>query len=289
MIYILLVILTATSFNILFKVFEKYNINTLQAIIANYVTAFIISLFLSPISYSLGEMVTHGWFYTGIALGIMYFVTMCIYSLSTIHIGVALTAMLTRTSLIIPTSVSLLFLDETFSWIDGAAIVMILIALYFIFFTKNEQHKGTRSSLWLTILLPLAVFVGCGCNDVLLKVSQFFYIKNEADNSSFISVVYFMALLFGVGSYFLSAKNRKQRFTMKAILWGTLMGAFNIINSVSILKALKQLPASVIFPIVNIGIVVLATFVGVCFYHEKLTVRKIIGITIALVAILLLK
>lgn len=288
MISILIVILTTVSFNVLFKVFDRFGVNTLQAIIFNYVTAVAISLVLSPLAYTLPEMATKGWFYTGMLLGVSYFVSMYLYSFSTRHLGVALTALLTRTSLILPTLAALFFFNETFTSRIAIAVVLIVVAMYFIFYTKEPEPK-MKNNVWLLVFLPLAVFLTCGINDVVIKSSQFFFIKNESDNASFISVVYATALLFGGTSYLLSKKNRSVGFSLKSALWGVLMGTINIVNSLFVLKALREIAASVAFPIINTGIVVLSTFIGLTFYKEKLTKRKIIGIVIALAAIVLLQ
>lgn len=288
MIYILLVVLTTASFNVMFKLFERFGVNTLQAILFNYVTAVTISVLISPVSYPVSEIVTKGWFYTGMLLGIAYFVSMYLYSLSTVNIGVALTALLTRTSLVIPTVAALFFFNESFTARMGVAIAMIFVALYFIFYTKEKPQNG-KGSMWIMVVLPALVFLTCGLNDVLMKSSQFFFIKNDGDNASFITIVYLTSLIFGAGSYFLSRKKRKDKFCPQSIFWGILMGTINIINSLCVLKALSVIPASVAFPVINTGIVVLSTFIGLFFFKERLTTRKIVGIVIALAAIVLLQ
>lgn len=288
MIYILLVVLTTASFNVMFKLFERFGVNTLQAILFNYMTAVTISLLISPVSYTVPEIVSKGWFYTGMLLGIAYFVSMYLYSLSTVNIGVALTALLTRTSLVIPTVAALFFFNESFTPRMGIAIAMIFVALYFIFYTK-EKPQNNKGSMWIMVVLPALVFLTCGLNDVLMKSSQFFFIKNESDNASFITIVYLTSLIFGVGSYFLSRKKRKDKLCLSSVFWGILMGTINIINSLCVLKALSVIPASVAFPVINTGIVVFSTFIGLFFFKEKLTSRKIVGIVIALAAIILLQ
>lgn len=288
MIFILLVILTTVSFNVMFKLFDRYGINALQVIVFNYITAVTISLFLSPVTYTFSEVVSKGWFYTGMLLGVSFFVSMYLYSLSTVHIGVALTALLTRTSLVIPTIAAIFIFNEAFSIRLAIAIAMIIAALYFIFYDKKAtvQRKG---NLWLLLFLPIAVFLTCGVNDVFIKATQFFFIKNESDNASFITTVYSTALVFATCSYFLSKKNKNKKFSLKAAFWGVVMGSFNIINSLCVLKALSLIPASVAFPVINTGIVVLSTCIGLFFFKERLTTRKIVGIIIAVAAIVLLQ
>lgn len=287
MIYVLLVILTSSMFNILFKIFERLGVNTLQAIMFNYIAATICSWFIIPTALPLSEVVSQGWFYTGIFLGVSYFVSMYFYSISTLHLGMALTSLITRASLVVPATVSLFLFNEAYSWNIGVAIALIIFALYFIFYVKGAVRLEKRNIV-IMYLLPVVVFLFCAVNDLTIKISQFFYIRNEVDNASFMLVVYITSLIFSTVYYIVYKSKNKVPFTLKASIGGLLMGVVNVVNSFSILKALTLIPASKVFPIVNIGIVLFSTVIGLWLFKEKLTRRKIIGMIIALVAIALL-
>lgn len=287
MIYVLLVILTSSMFNILFKIFERLGVNTLQAIMFNYIAATICSWFIIPTALPLSEVVSQGWFYTGIFLGVSYFVSMYFYSISTLHLGMALTSLITRASLVVPATVSLFLFNEAYSWNIGVAIALIIFALYFIFYVKGAVRLEKRNIV-IMYLLPVVVFLFCAVNDLTIKISQFFYIRNEVDNASFMLVVYITSLIFSTVYYIVYKSKNKVPFTLKASIGGLLMGFVNVVNSFSILKALTLIPASKVFPIVNIGIVLFSTVIGLWLFKEKLTRRKIIGMIIALVAIALL-
>lgn len=290
MFFLLIVILTSASINIAFKVFQRLGIDSMQAIIFNYVTATTVGLLISPVSYSPSEMISQGWFYTGIVLGASFFITMNLYSISTKYIGVALTTLLSRTSLVIPTIMAFFLFDEKISFRMIAAIVMIVIALFFIFYTKSTTTgvKKEGNKKILIYLLPLIVFFMCGLNDAMIKGAQFIFIKNSADNAAFISTVFFTALVIGVTSYIAMGRYKTAKFTYKSLLGGIFLGGVNLASSMSILAALKSIPASVTFPIVNVGIVLISTIVGIFFFKEQLTKKKIAGIIIAVVAIALM-
>lgn len=289
MIYILIVILTSASINITFKVFQRLGIDSMQAIIFNYVTATTVGLIISPVSYSPSEMISHGWFYVGILLGASFFITMNLYSISTKYIGVALTTLLSRTSLIIPTIVAFFLFDEKLTLQMIIAIIMILLALFFIFYNKNNSQIAKDDSKKILIyLLPAIVFLMCGLNDTMIKGAQFVFIKNSADNAAFISTVFFTALVIGIISYIALGRYKTAKFSYKNLLGGVFLGGINLASSMSILAALKTIPASITFPIVNIGIVLISTTVGIFFFKEQLTRKKIIGIVIAIAAIALI-
>ena len=290
MIFILIVILSSASINILFKVFQRLGIDSMQAIIFNYVTATSLGIYLAPTVYSPAEMLSHGWFYLGMILGASFLITMKLYAISTAHIGVALTTILARTSLIIPAIISFFIFGEELSIRLILGIVFILVAVFLIFYDKNniiQNFNSGKKSLFV-LFLPVIVFTFCGFNDTMIKVTQFFYIKNSDDNSLFIATVFCTALIVGVAIYIGSGSYKKMKFSWKSILGGVILGSVNLLSSMSILKALESIPASVTFPIVNIGIILVSILVGVFFFKEKLTYRKSLGIFIALVAIVMM-
>lgn len=289
MIYVLIVILTSSSFNIIFKIFEKLGVNTQQAVIINYIVAVAIGLFLSPISYSPAEIVSQGWFYCGLALGISFFVSMMLYARSTSIVGVALTTLLTRTSLVIPTTLAFLLFGEEFTMRTLIAVVLILISLFFIVFSKSAPSTMKKEhSKWLLLIMPVMVFMMSGFNDSMIKSAQFYFIRDNMANSTFITVVFATALIYGLADYVITGKYKNNPISYKAVIGGLVIGAINVINSHSILEALKGISASVVFPIVNIGIVLLSSFVGILLFKERLTKGKSIGIVLAIIAIAIL-
>jgi multidrug transporter EmrE-like cation transporter len=67
-----------------------------------------------------------------------------------------------------------------------------------------------------------------------------------------------------------------------------LIGVPNLLASVFVLIALDQLPASVVFPSVNLIVIVLGTVWGAIYWKDRLTKRNYIIIGLAVVAIVLL-
>ena len=57
MIYLILSILSSTAIFVLFKLFNKYNIDTLQAIVVNYFTAFAFGIIANNQSVNIKEII----------------------------------------------------------------------------------------------------------------------------------------------------------------------------------------------------------------------------------------
>ena len=71
------IIYTILLFNlviIIFKLFQKYQIDNLQALIANYITAAIFSYFFSETIFSINEIIKSDWLYHAIIIGTLFII-----------------------------------------------------------------------------------------------------------------------------------------------------------------------------------------------------------------------
>ena len=70
MVYLALSVVCTTLIFIIFKLFDVYKVQTLYAIIVNYVIAFVVGLLLYDGTFVVGELLTTSWFLGTVALGI---------------------------------------------------------------------------------------------------------------------------------------------------------------------------------------------------------------------------
>ncbi len=290
MVFLLLVIVTSASFNIFFKIFERVGVNTSQAIVVNYVVATTASLMMTPLEYLYPRyMINEGWFYGGILMGIIFCLTFYLYDISTRNFGISLTTLMTRISLILPTLVSYFFLGENLSLSGWVAIPLIIIAIYLLVKQGNSNRfiVNTKGK-WYIAALPFIVFIGCGCADTLMKLIHYSYVDNVNENNAYTFVMYVSSLITSYISYRKMRESGKDTLSYKTVIWGTVMGVFNTINVYSILRALDSIPATIAYPTINMGIVLLSVIVGFFAFKEKITLMRGAGIVLAIIAIYLL-
>ena len=72
MIYLILSVISSTAIFILFKLFKKYKVNTLHAIVVNYITASSCGILLSEQDIDVSEILHSYWLYAAIALGFLF-------------------------------------------------------------------------------------------------------------------------------------------------------------------------------------------------------------------------
>lgn len=279
MIFLLLAILTSSLIFITFKLFEKTGINNLQAITFNYLTAVIIGYISTTENFSTQFVTEKPWFYLSIISGVLLIVTFLVYAYSIQKVGIAITSVSGKMSVIIPVLLGLLVFHEKASWIRIIGIVIALAAFY-LTLIKNREQKAKA----IFFVFPLLLFLGNGFNDSLLKISQEFYIQN--DFSMFLTIAFGVSLFAGglIIAFLLITK--KQKLHYKNILAGIILGILNWYSTYFFFAGLAHFDVSVFIPVFNASVVCIAALTGYWFFKEKLSTVNIIGITLAVVAII---
>ena len=129
------IIYTILLFNVLiivFKMFEKYNVDNLQALIVNYITAGICSYFLLESSFSVVEILNSDWLYHAILIGALFMIVFNFYAYGIQKVGISISTVANKMSLIIPVCAALLLYPktETFTYLKGIAFFLALAGIY---------------------------------------------------------------------------------------------------------------------------------------------------------------
>jgi drug/metabolite transporter (DMT)-like permease len=277
------IIYTILLFNVLiivFKMFEKYKVDNLQALIVNYITAGFCSYLFLETDFSLNYILESDWLYHSMIIGALFIIIFNFYAFGIQKAGVAVTTVANRMSLIIPVCAALILYPEenTFTLLKGIAFFLALTGIY-LSSTKGGKLSFDKKYLWLIIL----VFVGQGISDSIFNdFAQKF--PNEG-NYLFFMVLFFMASISGI--LILSGRSIRTRspLQLKSIFWGVIFGIPNFFSLVFLLKALGSISSSIVFPIVGMGVVISSSLIGLLLFQEKLTRSNWIGILLSICAI----
>ena len=71
-------------------------------------------------------------------------------------------------------------------------------------------------------------------------------------------------------------------------LWGLALGVPNVFSTVFLLAALALVPAIIVYPLINVGIILFTTLLAFVIWKEKLNRWGILALTSGLLAILFL-
>ena len=263
---------------VLFKLFSSYNINTLQAIVVNYVTAFTCG-FISYDGDIKSNIIDVNWFFTAVILGFLFISIFNIMALTTQKNGISVVSVASKMSVIIPILFGIYVYKESAGILKIIGIILALIAVYL---TSIKQEKGNVSTK--TMYLPIILFFGSGIIDT--SVNHF---APKGHMQLFLAVIFSMAGIIGLVILSYKSITLKQHFKLKSIPFGIALGIVNYSSMYFLLKALRvdKLESSSVFTINNVAIVALSTLIGLLLFKERISNKNWIGIAIAIVSIIL--
>ena len=102
MIYLLLSILASTLIFVIFKLFERHRINTLQAIVVNYFTACIAGVLSYNQTISISEITNSNWFLGALFLAFLFIAVFNLMALTAQQNGLSVAAVAGKMSVVIP-------------------------------------------------------------------------------------------------------------------------------------------------------------------------------------------
>ncbi len=204
-------------------------------------------------------------------LGFLFLAAFLLYGQAIATEGVTPSVTMGRLSLAVPASLSILVWGETPKPYHWPALIMVLIIIFL------WEGKGKRIS-W--ILLSLFLLFG------LIDTGMKFFKSNfpVVNDGSFLTILFASA---GVWSWLL-LRLRKIKPKMADIGFGMVLGIPNFFSTFFLLLSLKYLPGYLVFPVVNVGAVLMAFLAGAWLFGEKIGRRKIFLMIFGLLAVILL-
>ena len=287
MIDIIYTTITFSSMLVLFKYFGKYGVNNLQAIIVNYFTAGTLSLIVAhnnDIKISLPEIIYSTYIIPSLIIGFLFIVTFNLLAFGTQKIGIAISTVANKMSMIIPVIIGISLFSEKLGMFKLIGIVLAISAIYM---TSTKSGKLSFDKKFLPIIL--LIFFGQGMADGTLNWAQKFSINDENTPLFFASVFLIAGIL---GSVFLIYETIKNGFKLefKNLIWGIALGIPNYLTLHFFVRSLQSpiFESSQVFPIVNMGVIVLTALAGILLFREKLSFFNWGGILVAVLAISLI-
>lgn len=281
MTYLVLSIIFSTLTVSFFKVFEYKKVDTFQAIVFNYLGCTIIGNILGNGTIFSLPFYTKPWFGFSVFLGFLFVSIFYAIAKTAQTISVAASMVAAKLSVVLPVIFAVFLYHET---LEIVQIIGMVLSFFAVFFISNSNGESSNSK---NLLLPIIVFLGSGAIDTLLNyVEQSFIPAFEA--AHIITTVFFMAFLVGASFLLIQIAQGKTRFTWTNALWGLALGLPNYFSMYYLLKTLEVYQGSSIFPVNNIGIVATSTLAAYVFFREALSRLKLIGLGLAIVAIILM-
>lgn len=285
MIYLLLSILASTIIFIIFKLFEKFQINIFQAIVVNYCIAFTTGILSYNGTITISQLPNLDWFYYTLILGALFIIVFNLMAITTQKSGLSVVSVATKMSVVVPVLFGLLYYNESLGTVKLIGIAIALIAVYL---TSNKSKQGITVNR-KSIVLPILVFIGSGIIDTSIKFLEDTYVANN-DVPLFSAIIFLAAAIIGFIFIIIQIIRGSFNFEFKNIIAGICLGVPNYFSIYFLVKTLRSdiLESSGIFAINNVSIVALSTFAGIFIFKEKLIRKNWIGIALAILSIILI-
>ncbi len=285
MLFLILSILVSTLFGISFKIIAIRNINAFQAIIVNYVVAGTLGFVTTKSNVTPLNVFDQPWIFVAVGLGIVFVSSLFVIAETTARSGISVAQVANRMAVVVPISIAILAYGDNLS---VSKIIGIVLAIASVYLVSHKENAGQpQAKLWW--LFPLIIFVCSGIIDSSINYAQRFLLNGD-DFDAFLSTIFATAFVFGaiVLTYKLTVK--KEKFQMAAIPVGIILGTINFGTMYFIIAALNAniLEPSALFPINNLSILTISTIISVIVFKEQLSSKNWIGISLSLMAILIL-
>lgn len=283
MIYLFLSIIFNAVLFVIIKLFARFNIDALQALVVNYFIAFLVGLFFLDHSLAPKEIISQNWFKGSLILGFVFISTFYATTLTSQRNGLSVASVASKMSVIIPITLGVILYNESIGFIKIIGILLAIIAVYFT--SKKETGEIQKAT---NILFPALVFIGAGTIDASLNYLQTHHVPvNQI--GLFSTITFFCAFSVGMLTLIFLTIRGKIKFTGRSILGGIALGLPNYFSLYYLVKMLeaKAFQSATLFTIHNISIVLVSTFVGILFFKEKISLRNAFGIGLALFALYL--
>jgi drug/metabolite transporter (DMT)-like permease len=283
LIYLLLSIIASTLIFIIFKLFDKYKINTLQAIVVNYFTACLFGLLMYDKPIVVHDITSSKWIYGAVGLGFLFIAIFNVMALTAQRKGLSVASVASKMSVIIPIIFGIYVYNES---VGAQKIIGILLALVSVYLSsiKSKSINNPTKGLWLPILL----FFGSGIIDTSIKYIETTYLP-ENSIPIFSATIFAFAFVIGSSILIIRAFKTPFKFRVKTIIGGAVLGITNYFSIYYLLKALnhESLESSTLFTVNNVAIVMASTLLGLLFFKEKISKTNWAGIILAIISIVI--
>lgn len=280
------IVLGILCFNLIlicFKLLAKYQVDNLQAIAVNYLTAGTLSFTLADEIPPVKDIVSSSWFLYAAGVGIMFIVVFNLLAKASQVIGVAISTVANKMSLIIPIIAAvILFEGETLSLLKIVGIFLALAGVYFTTMSGSKLNFDIKY-LWLI----LVIFFGQGTADVLFNCAKEWYVDASL-NGLFFVVIFLSAGTVGLFMLVPKIINGTSKVSFKNVGWGIALGIPNFLTLWFFFRSLdsEQLEVSQVNPIYNIGVVVVSSLIGFLIFREKLSLSNWFGVLLSVASII---
>lgn len=280
-----LCILLTTYLTLAFKQVGKLGLNNVQVITFNYLACIGTGLLMEGRITVPAKWIQEAWFGWALLQGIALIVVFNLIAYTTQRLSVAIASVANKLSLVIPFGVSLYLYGEKAGLLKIAGLILAFPAVVMSCWPENRAAHTLQKNKWLPLILPMALFVGSGCFDTLVKYVEQGYL-NQTNYHTYLITAFSVAAACGLLIMMAGILRGWFPFQWKSLLAGIAIGIPNYFSLFLLMKVLKSYPAnsSTIIPVNNTGVLVVSTLAAALLFKEHLSAKNRTGIVLAILS-----
>jgi drug/metabolite transporter (DMT)-like permease len=287
MIALLFSILASSFIFVLFKLFPKFKIDTFQAIVFNYITAFCCGIFLFGHDWRWEALEKGHWVTYAFGAALLFISLFLLMGLSSQKNGVGQTSIAVKMSMGLSILLIIFFINRANQTVTIGMISGFLLACLGVFLSSYESQKLDKinHSKWMLFVL----FIGSSMLDVILNAVEQ-YEKQNISVALFSAFGLGLAGAFGIIVLLIQLIANKTKFQFRNVIAGIFLGIPNYFSIYLLMLSYSSsgLDGSTVLTITNVSVVLLTSLIGFMAFNEHLTRQKIIGLLAAIAAILVI-
>ncbi|MBR5271398.1 MAG: EamA family transporter [Clostridia bacterium] len=217
---------------------------------------------------------------------VIFAISFCVASVasySAVSTGpLSLTSLFISYSLIIPTFYGIIVLGEETKATLYLGIILLLISLIL----TNLEGKQEKKITFKWIILVLIASVGNGACSVIQKAQQINC--NQMYKSEFMIIALIITVAV-IGIFALLNEKKEITYNLKhGVKWYLICGIANGIVNYLVIVLSGRMDASLMFPIISSGGIILTALVSIFIYKEKLSKQQYVGFILGILSIIAL-
>lgn len=281
MIELTISILCSCTIFILFKLFPRLKVNTFQAVLSNYIVAFIFGILLFNKKSSI--LNTHeSLLWLGFLCGLLFISLFTLMAISSQRNGVGTTSIAVKMSMALSVIGVSIIGFTPLSYIGILGLILAILGVFIVSYSKEK--RSINPILWV---LPV-LFLGSGLLDFLLYVIQKFAL-GSFHPGLFSAIGFGFAAIIGILYFCILLILGKTTFDFKSWFYGFILGIPNFFSIYLIIVAYSStgwVPTKVI-SIANVAVVSICALLGFLFFKENFTLKKTLGLVLCISAMIL--
>ncbi|MGN0180202.1 MAG: hypothetical protein ACI4DY_12340 [Monoglobaceae bacterium] len=210
------------------------------------------------------------------------------FSLAAMKSGtVALTSLFSTAGILVPCIAGIFLFGQPMSRGQWGGIALFFVAAYLLIESSAKMRSGFS---FKTLILLIGTMLANGFTMLAQQMFTFCVPDGDVSMFSFLSFGIVGVLMFILSCIPAKGESKIQyHLSSKLLVLGAVSAvAVFIINQLATMST-ALVPPAILFAFINGGSTIIAAIVAAICFHEKLTMRSVMGITIGVIALIIIK